>query len=205
MHDTRRQVLETIKRQGQATVAGLAEALGISPISIRHHLTGLQADGLVGVALERQAVGRPRHIYSLTEAGEGQFGAGYRQLAERLLNELRAALAPEQVSAIIDRIAAGIAVKFNRVTGSIEERLRQLVYVLGEEGFRAAVRRIDATRLLTEVNCPYVYVGPHHPDVCHIDDTVIRLALRPLEPDVQRTSCVLDGDRVCTFSIEQKA
>lgn len=211
MHDTRRAVLEAIRNQcadqGQATVASLAEALGISAISVRHHLTSLQAAGMVRVELQRQAVGRPKHVYSLTEAAERQFAPPapntYHLLAERLLDELKATLSPEQVSIIIDRIAEGIVARYGavRIAGSLEARVQQLINLLGDEGVRAAIRKVDEKTLLTEVNCPYVYVGQRHPEVCQIDGLLIRSVLGM---DVQRTSCVLYGDRACTFSIENK-
>jgi len=203
MHDTRRVVLETIKNQGQATVASLAEALSISPISIRHHLTSLQAEGLVKVELERQSVGRPKHVYSLTESAMQLFPNNYRLLAERLLDELKASLSPELVEAMIDRMAASMVARYGslEIRGTLEQRLGQLINILGEEGFRAAVRRVDGTTILTELNCPYEHVGQRHPEVCRIDHTIIRSVLGV---DVQRTSCVLNGDRSCVFSIDEK-
>ncbi len=204
MHDTRRAVLETIKNQGQATVVSLAQTLEISPISIRHHLTSLQAEGLVRVELQRQSVGRPKHVYSLTEAAERYFPSNYRLLAERLLDELKASLSPAQVEAIIDRMAQSMIARYEtvQIQGKLEERLQQLVTILGEEGFRAAVRRVDAYTVLTELNCPYEFVGQRHPEVCRIDHTIIRSVVGT---DVHRTSCVLQGDRSCIFSIEDKS
>lgn len=202
MGDTRRAVLDYIRDHGQVTVAELAQVLGISMISIRHHLTGLLAEGLVKVDLQRQTVGRPKHVYLLTEAAERYFPNTYHVLAERLLDELKATLSPQQVKAIIDRLATNIVSRYGgiRVHSTLEERLRQLVNILGDEGFRAAVRRVDDTRVLTELNCPYMYVGQRHPEVCGIDHTIIQSLLGM---DVQRTSCVLNGDRSCTFSIEE--
>ena len=123
-------------------------------------------------------------------------------LAERLLDELKATLAPDQVAALIDRMAAHMAARYGSVPirGTLEDRLHQLMDVLGEEGFRAAVRRVGETTVLTEIDCPYVYVGQRHPEVCRIDHTIIESILGM---DVQRTSCVLKGDRSCTFSIAQ--
>ena len=83
MRDTRLAVLESIQHQGGATVASLAEELGISPISVRHHLTTLQAEGMVQVELQRQSVGRPRHVYRLSEAAQGYLPNSYHVLAER--------------------------------------------------------------------------------------------------------------------------
>ncbi|MFN7210425.1 MAG: helix-turn-helix domain-containing protein [Aggregatilineales bacterium] len=89
MRDTRLAVLQAIRAQGQATVASLAQALGISPIAVRHHLTSLQAEGLLNVSLARQTVGRPKHVYSLTEAAQRHLAPAQRTFAERLLDESR--------------------------------------------------------------------------------------------------------------------
>lgn len=203
MRDTRLAVLQAIREQGQATVASLAQALGISPIAVRHHLTGLQAEGLLTVSLARQTVGRPKHVYSLTEAAERYFAPAYRTFAERLMHELKASLTPEQLAAIIDRVAENIAARYGALPleGSPEERLHKLVEILGEEGFRAAVRRLESGALQAELSCPYVFVGQRHAEACHIERTIIRSVLGQA---AQRTACVLDGDRLCIFSVAER-
>lgn len=207
MHDTRRAILEAIRAQKQATVLSLAEALGISPISVRHHLTSLQAEGLVQVELQRQPIGRPRHTFSLSENGHRHFpnhngtsGISYRILAERLLDELKATFAPAQVESLLDRMAANVAAAYGALPlrGRAEERLQKLIEILGEEGFKAGVRRVNETTVQAELNCPYVHVGQRHPEVCRIDHTIIRSVLGA---EVERTSCVLQGDRSCIFSV----
>jgi predicted ArsR family transcriptional regulator len=204
MYDTRRSVLDAIRVQGQATVNSLADALGISPIAIRHHLTSLQAEGLVRVDLQRQSVGRPKHVYTLTEAANpsaNKISHKYPVLVERLLDELKATLSHDQLESLIERIAQTVVARYEtrfEFRGTLEERIRQLIIVLGEEGLRAAVRRIDGDTLLTEVNCPYVHIAPRHPEVCRIDTKVIE---KVMNADVQQTSCVLNGDRTCTFSV----
>jgi DeoR family transcriptional regulator, suf operon transcriptional repressor len=203
MHDTRLQVLEAIKLQQPTTVVFLAEALGISPISVRHHLTSLQAEGLIKIEIDRQGVGRPKHLYSLTEAAQRYFPNKYHLLAERLLDELKASLAPDQVEHMIDRLAANVASHYGTVShGTLEDRLKHLVEILGEEGFVAEVQRVGNNIVLTELNCPYLYVGQRHPEVCRIDNTLIRSILGG---DVQQTSCVLHGDRCCTFSVKDSS
>src|ERR1700694_5507206 len=170
MHDTRQAVLEQIRIQGHATIAALAQALDVTPITIRHHLATLQAEGLIHVEAERHHVGRPKHIYSLTEAAQRYFPNQYHMLVERLLDDLKATLPEGQVGLMIDRIAANVAARYNtgHVNGTVEERLEHLISVLGEEGFMAAVQRVDGAMILTELNCPYLYIGQRHPEVCRI-------------------------------------
>ena len=204
MHDTRWMVLELIRTQGHATIASLSEALEVSPITVRHHLSTLQSEGLVAVTVERKHVGRPKHIYTLTEAAQRYFPNQYHVLAERLLDTLKSTLPPEQVGVIIDGVAAGVAARHGMMqpSGTLDERLHRLVEVLGEEGFMAEVQRVDGSIVLTELNCPYLYVGQRHPEVCRIDQTLIR---QMLGTQVEQMSCVLNGDSACVFQIPDNA
>jgi predicted ArsR family transcriptional regulator len=203
MHDTRWTVLELIRTQGHATVASLTKALGVSAITVRHHLANLQSENLIAIQIERgpdghQSVGRPKYIYTLTEAAQRYFPNQYHVLTDRLLETLKAQLPPEQVEAIIDAVAAGIAARHNitRTEGTLEQRMARLVTALGEEGFMAEVERVGGSLVLTERNCPYLYVSQHHPEVCRIDRELIR---KVLGSEVEQTSCVLNGDTACVF------
>ncbi len=201
MQDTRLAVLEQIRAHNPATVASLATALGVSLITIRHHLANLMAEGLVAVHAERDGVGRPKHIYNVTEAAHRYFPNKYHALVTGLLDELKAQLPPAQVEAIIDGMAATVAAKYNtsRNDGTLEERLAHLIAILGEEGFMAEVQRVNGALVLTETNCPYLLVGQRHREVCRIDRALMQ---NVLGREVEQTSCVLNGDACCTFSIK---
>ena len=75
MKSTKDKILQTLLRKPKITINDLAEAVGINPISVRHHLTNLQMEGLIAAEEERHGVGRPRLVYSLTEDGMGWFGS----------------------------------------------------------------------------------------------------------------------------------
>ncbi len=202
MQDTRLSVLESIKKaQHGATIAGLAEQHGLSTLAIRHHLANLQAEGLVTVEIAREGVGRPKHIYKITEAAQRFFPNKYHFMVESLLDQLKASLPPAQVQLIIDGMAATVAAKYNigRIEGDLSQRLERLVEILGEEGFMAEVRHVNDSVILTELNCPYQYVGQRHPEVCRIDKTLMQ---NVLGQEVEQTSCVLHGDTCCTFSVK---
>jgi predicted ArsR family transcriptional regulator len=59
---TRERVLKTLLTQEQCTINELAKAVDINPISVRHHITKLQSEGLVNSTEERHGVGRPRRV-----------------------------------------------------------------------------------------------------------------------------------------------
>lgn len=73
---TRDIILHTIKQSPQSTVEELAGAADISPVTVRHHLNALQADGIIETASIRRKVGRPYYVYSLSEKGQELFPRG---------------------------------------------------------------------------------------------------------------------------------
>ncbi len=98
MKSTRERILHTLLVHPTATISDLAEAVEINTISVRHHLTNLQAEGLIQASEERHGVGRPRLVYSLTDSGQEKFPTRYMSLANRLLEQLKETLTQQQLN-----------------------------------------------------------------------------------------------------------
>jgi len=79
--ETRAQILQLLRRQGQMTAAELSDALGIGAVGVRQHLALLDRDNLVRTNGVRRGVGRPSHLYMLTERAEALFPKRYDRLA----------------------------------------------------------------------------------------------------------------------------
>jgi DeoR family suf operon transcriptional repressor len=202
MSTTHDEILRAIKSQGRVTVAELAKRLNITPMSVRHHLSSLQAEGLVhsSQAQRGQGAGRPRQVYFLSEAGQEHFPARYVRLSERLLDELKTSLPPHALEEMFTRMAEGMVAEYAaRLEGkSLDDRMTLLMELLGTEGFLAKWNRTGETISLTEYSCPYLRIGQRHPEVCAIDQTVIE---QVLNANVEKTTCVLDGADRCVFVI----
>jgi DeoR family suf operon transcriptional repressor len=200
MQSTRQAVLEALKERGRASINDLAEAVGVKRATVRHHLNSLQANGLVCVEEERQPVGRPRYIYSLTEAGQSRFPQKYHLLVERMLGQLKDTSSSEMVELFLRQLAAQVAdeVRAELEQLPVEEQMTRLADVLSDEGFMAHWERAGDTIRLTEYHCPYYFVGQRHPEVCMIDETIIRIALGA---NVMKSTCLLHGDPTCTFEV----
>jgi predicted ArsR family transcriptional regulator len=197
---TRETILHALRSRGKCTVKELADASGVSPVSVRHHLTHVQADGLVQATEERHGVGRPRFVYSLTEAGLEQSPTRYLQLTNRLIDEMKENLPHDKVaelfSGVADSMAADTASQFEGLPW--DRRLDRLAQVLSQEGFSAEVERRPDSVLIRELSCPYLSIGRQHREVCGIDQGFIA---RALAVPVERVACVLDGDAHCTFTV----
>jgi predicted ArsR family transcriptional regulator len=200
MENSRQVVLRRLKEYGPATIADLADFLGVAPMTVRHHLNGLLADGLITSQAVRRSVGRPALVYRLTEAGEELFPRKYLRLTDRLLDELKAAVPPEVIDAIFTHMAHDMATDIRERLSHvpIEGRMAALVELLGEEGFMARWERVEPGYRLTEYNCPYFHIGQRHPEVCRFDQSLISTVL---DVPVEKDTCLLDGDSCCTFTI----
>lgn len=200
MKSTRERILQTLLGNPHATIADLAEAVGINTISVRHHLTSLQAEGLIAAEEERHGVGRPRMVYFLTEKGLERFPTRYLRLTNRLLDQLKESLPAPVINQIFTEIAVNIASSVQREARSmnIEERLDLIQKLLVEEGFSIQWEKQGAQYQIHETSCPYYRVGQNHPEVCTMGQTLISTVL---EIPAEKVHCVLRGDTHCTFDI----
>ncbi|MDF1501062.1 MAG: ArsR family transcriptional regulator [Anaerolineales bacterium] len=198
--ETRELILKTLRSRGSCTVKDLADAAGISPVSVRHHLSSLQADDLIESEEVRHGVGRPHHVFSLTEDGYELFPTRYYRLTNRLLGELKESLPDRSIKTLLSGVADSMAEGYaSQLEGlPLEKRLARLVDLLNEEGFNADIEHKGGEVVLRELSCPYFHVGQSHPEVCLIDQAFIA---RALSLPVERVRCLLDGDAHCAFLI----
>jgi len=204
MKSTRDRILQTLLRQPRTTINTLAEAVGINPISVRHHLTNLQVEGLVSTEEERHGVGRPRLVYFLTEAGTERFPTRYLRLTSRLLDQLKSTMPVPMVGRLFTQMANDMAEDYSeQMKGlSMEERLKLIKILLEEEGFTIEWEKTGDQYQIHEITCPYLHIGQNHPEVCTVDQTLIS---RMLALPAEKVQCILSGDKHCTYVVQEKA
>jgi predicted ArsR family transcriptional regulator len=205
MTTTREQVLHTLLTHPRCTINELAEAVGINPISVRHHISSLQADNLVGSEEERHGVGRPRRVYFLTETGMERFPTRYVRLTIRLLERLKETMPEAMVGKLFAQMASDLAKEYAADVDieamSIEERLEFMKKFLSREGFDIEWQRQGEQYEIREMSCPYYHVSQNHPEVCFVDQTFISTVL---SFPVEKVKCVLKGDALCTYVVNQQ-
>ena len=201
MKSTRDRILQTLLRQPRTTINQLAVAVGINPISVRHHLTNLQVEGLVNTDEERHGVGRPRLVYFLTETGMERFPTRYLRLTTRLLAQMKESMPEPVVSKLFSEMADGLADEYaSQMKGlNMEERLNLAKTLLTEEGFNIEWERTGSQYQIHEITCPYLQIGLSHPEVCTVDQTLIS---KMLAVPAEKVACVLQGDQHCTYIVQ---
>ena len=198
MKSTRDKILQTLLQKPRSTINTLAEAVGINPISVRHHLTNLQMEGLVEGQEERHGVGRPRLVYILTDDGMEHFPTRYMQLTTRLLAQMKDTMPGPVVAKLFNQIAEDMASHYSKdMQGlSMEERLNFVKEMLGREGFTVEWEKKDGQYEIHEITCPYYQIGVAHPEVCTVDQTLIS---KMLALPANKVQCILSGAAHCTY------
>ena len=170
MKSTRDKILQTLLQKPRSTINTLAEAVGINPISVRHHLTNLQMEGLVEGQEERHGVGRPRLVYILTDEGMERFPTRYMQLTTRLLSQIKDTMPGPVITKLFNQIAEDLAGQYSKdMQGlSMEERLDFVKAMLAREGFTVEWEKKGTQYEIHEISCPYYQIGIAHPEVCTV-------------------------------------
>lgn len=202
MNATRNKILQTLLKKPKSTINEMAEAVGINPISVRHHLTNLQMEGLVEAQEERHGVGRPRLVYLLTAEGMERFPTRYLRLTNRLIAQMKETLPAPAVTQLFGQIAEDLVSQYaNDVKGlSMEARLDFVKDLLAQEGFTVEWEKKDGSYQIHEISCPYYQIGIAHPEVCTVDQTLIS---KMLALPVNKVQCILDGSAHCTYVVQQ--
>jgi DeoR family suf operon transcriptional repressor len=210
-HSTKDDILQLLRKQGQATAHELAEQLDISPQAIRRHLKDLEAKHLIEHQLIQEGMGRPQHLFRLTEQGRDHFPHRYDEFAVSLLDTLAETVGPEQVSLILQKQWQRKALDYRDRLGKgpLKQRVAALVELRKIEGYMAEWHPVEheGTKegdrfLITEHNCAISNVAESFPRVCDHELEMFAVVL----PDcvVERTYWMINGEHRCGYMVSSR-
>jgi DeoR family suf operon transcriptional repressor len=201
---TRRCILMTLKRLGEARADELAEALDVTVSAMRQHLSGLMGDGLVTYREVKGVVGRPKHVYALASAAEAFFPKFYGELTNELLTYVE-----DEDPELLERMFARrrqrrIEAALARLAGrDLENQIAELTEILDEDGYVADWHRTDdGGWRIVEHNCAILGVAQRYGQACSSELEFIRAALS--EATVERVEHMLSGARRCAYEVRPK-
>jgi len=202
MQSRRQEILIILKKKGEATVDELATMLNLTPVTVRHHLDILRADGLVQAPAvrRRHGPGRPQYVYTLTKASDDHFPKAYDKLANELLAEIKSKVEPKVVQEIFDSIAQQRLEKAPSIDPELpaKERVEVLADYLSTQGFIASAEEIDGRLFIHVSNCPYQNVSIVHSEFCQVDHVILE-TLTGMK--VQCRERITQGSHNCVYEI----
>lgn len=200
MHATKQQILDYLRRQGQATVRELDRYVGLTSTGVRQHLTVLEREGLVEAHEERGHVGRPAFVYRLTEIGDGLYPKQYDQLANILLEEVRDLAGAQALQTLLRRVAVRFAEPYQgRLDGrSLPERVAEATNIIHKRGSEVDCVQDGDDWLIRQYTCPFPKVAGQNSSVCSLDVAFVR---KLVGVDVRLSTSLLRGDHACTYRV----
>ena len=200
-------LLYALKSAGPQTAAALGRRLGMTAVGARQHLARLLADGLVAFAEHRESVGRPKRVWSITEAGDRRFPDNHAGLTLELIGAIRATLGEaglEKVIAARERQALKVYRARLAGAGGLREKAKRLADLRSAEGYMAELQRDQAGFLLVENHCPICVAAKACQGFCRSELQLFRAALGPAVA-VERSEHLVAGARRCAYRITARS
>lgn len=193
-------LLDLLKVHGPANAPDLAKLRGVSLTAVRQQLAVLEREKLLRVRVERRPVGRPTHLYALSDKAEALFPQAYGPFALGLLRQIREVDGEKKIDRLFERrTRAMIASYKKRLAGmTVAERWRELARIRAEEGYMADSQGAG----LREHHCPIAAVAKEFPQVCRMEKKLFEAVLgKPLD----RTDHLASGGRACVYAAAPKS
>lgn len=203
--ETRRKILEILKRKGPMTADELGRDLGITSMGVRQHLVALERDSLIEYETKQRGMGRPSYVYALTSAGGELFPRSYPQLLLSFLEAAQQAYGESGLKKVfLKRNEALELVYQTRLAGKdLAGKVAELADIRCEEGYMAIWERQDErTFLLLENNCAICQVAQKCLQVCDFELELFKSVLP--EAEISRKNHIMNGDLHCAYVIKQK-
>lgn len=201
LHPLRRKLAVLLKKNGEFAVEDAVRLSGAAPGSVRQHLAVMRAEGLIEMHALRGRAGRPRHVYTLTLAGEALFPyASSAQLTNllRAIDELDGTTRERLIRRTSELYAAELSPRFAGRT--FEEQVLIGQEILAGEGFLPVLRPLsEGGWQLTLFHCPFYETARKVPSLCESELLCQRLLMPGGE--VTRIGHRLNGLKACTYLI----
>lgn len=200
MSETRMRILQLLKMRCSLTVSELTEALSISAMGIRQHLSILEEEGLVEYQRVKQGRGRPHHRYTLTEEANSLFPTTYANFAVGLMQEVAKFNGPGFINKVFrSRMKSQLQMYQQRLNGKdLLDRIKELTQIRDEEGYMARYEENEDEFVLIEHNCPIAAIAQEYPHVCEIELALFR---QSLGTKVYRVEHLMQDSHRCSYCI----
>ncbi len=185
------------------TVADLIRATGVTRTAVTEQLNELVGAGYLERTVERLAGrGRPRHLYSVTDAALMLlFASNQRLLVPAIWQAVSRTCDTATLQKIIRDVSHSLAAHYrSQITAKRPEaRLKQMTELLQEEGVLLHLDEDkDGGLVMHKRSCPFISMYEETGAVCCVD---LQMMKEVVGADVVRTACRHEGAPCCSFAI----
>jgi predicted ArsR family transcriptional regulator len=198
------QILHLLKLRGAQTATAIAQALQVSPMAIRQHLQGLQAEQWVTYQEERRPMGRPVKLWELTERSRDHFPDSHADLMVDLLRSVETIFGAVGLEKLVSERGQRQIQSYRALLADVEtwqEKVKAIATLRSQEGYMAEVIiESEQSLLLVENHCPICTAAQTCQKLCNAELDVFQTVLGE-NLTVERVEHILQGDRRCVYRI----
>ncbi len=198
-------VVELLVGKPPQTVAELIDSAGVTRTAVTEQLNELVAAGLVRRETERlPGRGRPRHVYSTTNAALLLLFADKEQ---RVVPAMWKAIddigGDALVKQVIRKVACSLADEYRaRVTAKTpKERFKQLVDILSKEGTLFESREQNGRLVVYKRSCSFLHMFEEKRSICCVDAMMMS---EVVGQPVRQTASRHDESPCCVFELAKE-
>jgi len=206
---TRKAILSELKTNGPMEAEALADRFELTGMAIRQHLYALEEQGDVEHVAVRQAKGRPRKKWGLTEQANSHFANSHAALAVDLIDAMKRTFGEEGLERLVAaRTEEQINAYRKQLNGAstLLEKLSTLAEIRTDEGYMAALSEGEEAGeyLLIENHCPICEAARSCTSLCSSELSVFEAVLGDTV-EMERVDHILLGARRCVYCCREKA
>jgi DeoR family suf operon transcriptional repressor len=194
---SRRRIVLQLKKSGEASVTDLSRALGLTSVTVRHHLQDLRRDGLVDdpTPRRRKGPGRPEMAYHLVPEAPVELPRNYDELCECLADQLSRRIPSE---ALMEMLACA-GEELSRSSGPERpgrNRAELTEAFLEQRGYFPRWGEAGDGLKLHLTNCPYREIAQRLPEMCWFDKALVAGLMGT---NVKMEASIAGGAAACCF------
>ena len=197
---SRQRIIEYIQSKDVVTALEISRALHMTPANARHHLSILRDEGVVHVLGQRarSGRGRPYDLYCLWRPISLHNLDG---LAGALLAEVYELENPEEQEEILERLALRLLPPPPTERLNLTQRLSLSVQHLNRMNYQARWEAHAQGPLIILQHCPYADIVAEHPEICRMDQLLLKNLLSLPIQQLSRLEKIPSGFRQCVFKL----
>jgi predicted ArsR family transcriptional regulator len=198
---SRQRIINFLKKNEWMTVSDLSKVIGITPMAVRQHLLALERQGMIHNVVKKTGIGRPVHLYGLTERAENIFPKSYGKFINEVFRTIEDLDGKDKVDSIFKARKDKILAERRGVLDELTEKqakVRTMAEMLNQNGYMVELEDVDNGFSLKQFNCPITEVSQNYTEACKYE---LELYRDLLGNGVVRSECMSNGDNSCTYFI----
>lgn len=205
MTTTRLAIIQYLTNKGSATVNELSHWMHVTAANIRHHLGILEDEGVVSVVGSRTPPGRgrPANIYALSQLIRQH---NLAKLSGALLDIVNQLIPADGKSSGMSKLATQMLlnVQNHPTEPNLSQRLLSAVNTLNQMNYQARWEARADSPYIRFGHCPYADILSEHPELCQLDNEMIRQLLDAPVEQTARQAIDQSGSIYCLFKVQRK-